>query len=339
MSAKLVAQVGLSLVVAFGVFTAPVGAAPPSGGGGGGSTPAGTIYYLDSGVPPANHTWSMNFDGSAKTEIGMTGVYLCPSGMPHAGVRWYLTVLNVSGTYADGTPRREVFAVKSDGTRVQLTDSPEMQAISGTFLGMDWLLADQRISFKARRWNGGAPVDAGLYTADLAFGADGSIVGLSTQPVAVAAFPLSSDGLPTLISHSWDPTGTKAVYTDSSTPGIWIVDAATGAKTQISTLAAAYPHWSPVANAIVMGCGGSIYTINQDGTSLKAILRPKIVGGTQWSWAHPCWSADGHYVVLGGYPTSGGWYDVFRMTAGGGSVTNLTNTASIGEVPLDWGRN
>jgi hypothetical protein len=69
---------------------------PPGGGGGGTPPPTGTIYY------DAWSLWSMNADGSQKTELP-AGVYGEPSHALHAGHRWFLRC-GVNGT----TPKRLV---------------------------------------------------------------------------------------------------------------------------------------------------------------------------------------------------------------------------------------
>jgi hypothetical protein len=345
-------RIQVSCVVAVIVLAAAARTALPrggssGGGGGGGGGIDGTVYSIDADAGSStNHMWKMNLDGTNKTQLGAYGVFFAPSSAVHNAETWFLTVLSIPGSYyPDGSVRREAFAIRGDydaslnnnaDTRVQLTDDPLVQPISGSFESMHWRDADQKISFKARTWGAGAPVDSGLYTADLAFRADGNVVGLAAAPTRVLTFALNADGLPTLNAHSWNPDGTQVAYTDSANPGLWVADLVSGTRTRIYAGSTGEPDWAPDGTKLVVGIGGSVWTLKPDGSSLKQILRPKVVGPYYWSaFGHPHWSANGSYIVCVGWTSdAGGNDDVFRATATGGSVTNLTNTPG-NEIPVD----
>jgi hypothetical protein len=325
----------------------PSGAMQKGGGGtSGGGGASGTIYYIDTGRE-TNYLWGMGADGSNNTEVGKWGYFAVPSRTLHNGFRWYLTTLSIPGSYyPDGTSLRfEVFAIRNDydpvlnnnsETRVQLTDDPTLQPTFPWFRGAAWLPGDGTISFRARRWDGTAPIEGGIYTAAISYREDGSIIGLTAQPTTpTVASPLDSNSWPTIGYHSWDPTGQRVVYTDSAVAGLWIADLVTNTRTRIVTGSPSYPDWSPIGDKIVFSSGSSINTVKPDGTGNKAVIKPTYLGSSYWSgFGHPSFSPNGGYITCVGW--NGGNDDVFRATATGGSLMNLTGTPTINETPIIW---
>jgi len=248
------------------------------------------------------------------------------------------------------TPRREVFAFREDydpnnsDTRVQLTDDATLEPLFTGFRAMEWLPGDQAISFTARRWEGSTPVEGGLYTADLVFRADGNIIGLAASPTApTLAFPLDGDGMPILGAHSWDDTGTRVVYNDdwsTGSTGLWVADLSSGIRTQIVWGVARHPDWSPDGTKIAMSRSQSIYTIRPNGTGLTEIISPTYVGGV-WCdcFGRTHFSPTGSHIVFVGWAEhsgGGGDNEVFRATASGRYLTNLTESPDISEIPVGW---
>jgi len=333
---------------AFIAVTTPTTSAQHGGGGGGGG-PTGTIYFIDS-AGATNHMGSMNPDGTNKTKVGWYGYFKYPSRALHNNHRWYLTVRQISGVYyPDGTTQRsEVFAIRDDydptlnsnsDTRVQLTEDPTLQPVFSWFKGMQWLPGDQKISFKARRWSGSVVFEGGLYTADLLYRTDGNIIGLVTPPTFPAlAFPLDASGWPVFGTHSWDPSGTRVVYNDNPITGLWVATLSSNTRTQILAGGANYPEWSPDGTKILFSAGGNINTIKPTGTGMKVVIKPTYLNTAYWSsFGHPYFSPTGNYVVCVGWTSyNGGTDDVFRATASGGSLTNLTKTTTVNEVPVGW---
>jgi hypothetical protein len=319
-----------------------------SGGGTSGGSATGTIYYIDTGRE-TNYLWGMGADGSNKTEVGKWGYFAVPSRGIHNGYRWHITTLSIPGSfYPDGSQRFEVFATRGDfhpvlnsnsETLVQLTDDPTLQPTFPWFRGAAWFPGDLRISFRARRWVGTVPVEGGIYTADLTYREDGNIMGLAAQPTTPAiASPLDSTGWPTVGYHSWDPTGLRVVYTDSAAPGLWIANLTTNTRTRIVSTSASYPDWSPLGDKIVFSAGSTINTVKIDGTGNKAVIKPTYLNTAYWSsFGHPCFSPNGGYITCVGWTSdNGGTDDVFRATSSGGSLTNLTRTPTVNEVPIIW---
>ena len=317
------------------------------GGSGSGTTGGGKIFYIDT-HRETNYLWEMASDGSAKTEVGKWGYFAVPSRALHGSFRWYITVLTIPGEfYPNGTtPRSEVFAIRGDydhvnnnnsETRIRLTDDPMVQPLFPWFQGAHWLPGDAKISFKAKRWMGTAPVDGGIFTAVVSYRADGNVDGLASTPSLAIAFPVDANGSLMLGGHSWDPTGTQVVYVTSTAPGLWVANTSTGTQTRIYDGGGNYPDWSPDNTKIVFSLGSSIWTIKPGGTGLKEIIKPFY----RWpGFGHPYFSPTGSHITCVGI-TDGGVggpqsNDVIRTTSAGGGWTNLTNTPTINEVPIAW---
>jgi hypothetical protein len=309
-----------------------------------GDTGGGRIYYFHAG--PSYSMWGMDSDGSNKTWLGCFGYFNTPSRDLHNGYRWYLAVKAIPGSYyPDGqTLRSEVFAYREDYNSshvyVQLTDDPTLEPVFWT-QRVQWLPGDQTISFRARRWGESAPVEGGLYTADLVYSADGDIIGLAAPPTApTLEFPLDEDGVPMLDTHSWDDTGTRVVYNDGDPgTGLWVADLSSGIRTQIFSGSARDPDWSPDGTRIAMSRYQSIYTIRPNGTGLTEIISPTYVNGV-WcdGFGHPYFSSTGsHILCIGTAEDNGEWNnELFRATYKGSYLTNLTETWLINEFPLGW---
>jgi len=319
------------------------------GGGGGGGTGGGTIYFIDTGRE-TNYLWGMGSDGSNTTEIGKWGYFNAPSRAFHNSQRWYLTTLGIPNeSYPNGNQRVEVFAIRGDydnllnnngETRVQLTNDPTLQAYFGWSQGMHWLPGDLAVSFKARRWVGNVLVEGGLYTANLAYRADGNIVGLTAQPAApTLAFPLDGNGSPAFGRHSWGLSSTQVAYIDSPETGLWVANLSTGTKTRIYSGGVGYLDWAQDGTKILFG-SGTIRTVKPTGAGLRTVIGPRYINNVVVSgFGHAYFSPTASHITCVGImnlPGGGIDNDVIRATATGGSVTNLTNTSTINEIPIAW---
>ncbi|MDQ2986276.1 MAG: hypothetical protein M3R13_06080 [Armatimonadota bacterium] len=339
------------------IFTAalPVAAQPGGGGqgGGGGGTGGGTIYFINGtgGGYNSNYMWSMTSSGTNVTQLQNWGYFNVPSRALHNGHRWYVTTLSIPGEfYGDGvTQRFEVFALRGDydntfnnntETRVQLTNDPTLQPFFGWYGSMHWLPGDGKISFRATRWSGSVRVEGGLYTADLVYRADGNVLGLAAQPGAPAlAFALDANGVPAVGRHSWGLSTTQVAYIDSPETGLWIANLSTGTRTRIYTGGVGYVDWSQDGTKILFG-SGTIRTVEPNGTTLKTVIGPRYVNNVWVSgFGHAYFSPTAsHITCVGIMNIAGGGQDndVIRATSTGGSVTNLTNTPSLVELPVSW---
>jgi hypothetical protein len=341
-------------LVAFTAAVAPSAFAQGKGGGGGGTggTGGGTIYFINGagGGYNTNYMWSMNSDGSGVVQQGFWGHFNAPSRALHNGHRWFLTTLTIPGeTYPDGTTiRSEVFALRDDyhstlnnngETRVQLTNDPTLQPSFGWFQGMHWTPGDEGVSFKARRWDGLAHVEGGLYTADIEYRGDGNVIGLASPPTLALSFPLDSSGWPTFGRHTWGSSSSAVAYNDLPETGLWIANLSTGNRTRIYTGVVGYLDWAQDGTRIVFG-SGTIRTIQPNGKGLKGVLSPRYVGNLYASgFGHAYFSPTASHITCVGImnlPGGGQDNDVIRLTSTGGGVTNLTNTPSLVEVPVSW---
>ena len=212
-------------------------------------------------------------------------------------------------------------------TVAQLTNDITLQPRVGS---TDWVPGDALISLKGRRWSsadsGATFVEGGIYTASLAFGSDGNIIGLAAQPTTpTIPFPLAEttagDPWPGLADYCWDPTGTKVAYAGSGNFDLWVANLL-NVHTRIFAGPAYVPQWSSAGDKIAFSYSG-IAMINPNGSGFKIIIR----NTSAWSYSRAYFSPAGSHLVFTGQQSNGNM-DVFRATATGGSPTNLTNSPS-----------
>jgi len=309
---------------------------PPNTGG-------GTIYFIGprDGAQGGGSQWmrAMNSDGSNNRQLGF-GLYGNPSLALHGGLRWFLYHQDIPGVYnPDGTQKFELFVLRGDfdgnfnnnsTTRVQLTNDIDLQMQSWS---PAWVLGDQKISFKARRWYNGTVVTGGIYTASLVFDANGNITGLAALPTTpTIPFPLvetnPGDFWPAFADYSWNPGGDRVVYSGLGNTDLWIADLLGSPHQRIFTGYALAPQWSPDGTKIAFTSSGShISTLRPNGTQLRVIISPI----SNWTAFRPYWSPGSDFIAFTGQTQSGSYpnftfnMDVNRATATGGNLTELTN--------------
>jgi hypothetical protein len=153
-----------------------------------------------------------------------------------------------------------------------------------------WVLGDQTISFKARRWSGGVVVEGGLYTASPVFDANGNITGLAAQPNTPAIpFPLfetaPGDFWPGFADYSWNPPGDRVVYSGVGNHDLSIADLLGSPHQRIFTGYSMAPQWSPDGTKIAFTTATlGIATIRQNGAQFRVIISPT----SNWSAYCPC---------------------------------------------------
>ena len=212
---------------------------------------------------------------------------------------------------------------------------------------------------------GPQPVDTGcaapcLGDSQVAFSSDGASLAFirdSEDPSAhtnlttVATMDLASGRVVELRSTGsdgsaapgWSPDGTQIVYfrageKDGGGPNpprldaIWLVDADGNGLRQLSptTLAAAYPKWSPDGARILFesidGEQQDIYTIRPDGTDVRRLTTDGVsVSAT--------WTPDGRILFVRPGGASAGWW---TMNADGTDAALLIADAEVGPVAADF---
>ena len=154
---------------------------------------------------------------------------------------------------------------------------------------------------------------------------------------------LRSTGSDASAAPGWSPDGTQIVYfrageKDGGGPdpprldAIWLVDADGNGLRQLSptTLAAAYPRWSPDGARILFesidGEQQDIYTIRPDGTDVRRLTTDGVsVSAT--------WTPDGRILFVRPGGASPGWW---TMNADGTDAALLIADAEVGPVAANF---
>lgn len=323
----------LAAVAMLALVGSPVWAAPPL---------SGTIYYVRACCRTMR---TMDPNGGNLTVLGV-GTYGPPSYVMYGGHRWFLNTREILPReyYPDGSPRVEVFAFRDDydfyinnnpNTAVQLTNDITLQTYGDGFYSVHWVPGGHMVSMIARRWYGTAVGEGGIFTAPLELGLDGEILGLAAQPSGVTiGFPLDANQWPNVRTYGWDPSGTKVAYDNAASLGV--ADSFGGPGQTIYSGPCHTPQWAPDGTRIAFTDPTvGISTIKPDGTGVKQIAR-RTSGRT---YDRPFWSPSSSHLIFYGLTASTGDLEIYRASANGTSLTNLTNTpggATTAEHPMGW---
>jgi hypothetical protein len=308
------------------------------GGGGGGSTPApaGTIYFLQSTAEqnadgyPLYAEKKMAGDGSGKTQTGLSeGAWREPSRQLHNGQRWFLTTDATDMTDPDGWYLWQLFATTEGGARLQLTDDPNM---SVDFIR--WGKDDSFLSFTAYIYDG-EDVSAGFFVATVNWSSGFPVMG---APAKVLDLGLDSWGYIENYAHDWSPLGDELVYlrlqqhaSGDYSATLEIIRFLAGGGTETRSLGPcgfSSPEWAPDGSRIAFSSQGAIWTIQPNGSGAKQLTKATFDKQQE----HPSWSPDSKYLAYTevlrkqkGFQWPTYTFDVMRVSAAGGGITNLTS--------------
>lgn len=340
-------NLSLAITLTLALFaTHALAAKPPKGGGGGGGeptpVPAGTIHFAQSTADTYLYAdMTMKADGSAKTQVGISeqGKWLEPSHQLHGSQRWFLAIRPTETEDPDtGGMREELFAVTVDGQAVQLTDDANL-ILAGAW-SLRWAKDDSFLSYVAAdrvTW------DEALFVADVDWTSVTPVIG-SPRKVLDSGSNSGDPELPALGAYDWSPSGEEMVFNDGASE---IKIARFFADGTIETRhlgEGLYPTWSPDGNWIGYGslAEGAIWKIRPDGSG--TVQLSTIKSGQQHT--DQVWSPDSQHLAFTQYTRTttkikGVFYssyttDVLRISASGGTATNLTGDTAADCWSIGW---
>ncbi len=276
---------------------------PGGGGSGGGPSATGTLFYHTYDDQDQLWVWTMDAEGKQKTKQTelVDGVGHL-SRLQHGGYWWYIGFGSVDGTYLDGMPRQEIFAVRDDNAKtVQLTNDDKLE--TSDYSGLAWCIDDESISWTAKEWiyDSGAGTYThgyGIYQQAINFDSSGDVTGLTGSPTQIFDcgswyYGRGKTYLPAGRAHDWAPDGNRLVQYSTAAGGLSIVDIQQGTETLLTT--GYYHRWSPDGSLIAFVKDDDLRIIKPDGTGEKVLVKNR-EGGWWEDIRAPAWSPDSKYI-------------------------------------------
>ena len=165
---------------------------------------------------------------------------------------------------------------------------------------------------------------------------DGTKIAFYAAPISTpdngGIFVMNADGSnPTELvgpgrHQSWSPDGTKIVYSDPSNGGIFVMNADGSNPTEL-VASGDFPSWSPDGTKIAYFDGGSMHTINPDGSGSTTVITDSNI-----NLYRPAWSPDSSTLAFIG---GSGIYTV--SASGGGTPSLIYYNSSIAPSEMSWG--
>ena len=317
----------------------------PGGGGAGSGGPAGTVFFQSRSEDPGEPlvTSSIKADGSGDVVLLFADpdrVRLTEaSHVLHAGQRWFLSWGD--GYTALGSWTSYITATNEFGELVPLFSSSDFTFIEGE---PHWMRAedDGWVSFEGTRWYTDpltgvqTPIEEGIFRVQVAFDADGDIIGGVPGSWELVLSTLPFDAQPH--GHDWGPGGELLFVTRVQNPDggsatqLWMADVTdpgdpvvvpvnTGSTHPISS-----PSWSP---------DGSKLAFNESTTGIVILFlsngsRKTIKSNATTGVGRALWAPTGTGIVYQRTRSSNRITEVYRANADGSGQTYLATGWALG---------
>ncbi|MCK5252499.1 MAG: PD40 domain-containing protein [Thermoplasmata archaeon] len=308
MRRKTLVMVCLLVIALMLVSTVPAGAKkPPKDPPGGGTGPTGTIFYMQNEDVGGASIWSMDADGTDKTEVtdvvsGVEGMMSISLEKHKDGHRWFVYFVRTTGTHPDGKAQTELWAIRDDGTGAKkLWSDPSM--VYMTWCGpIVWVSGDAFVSWAS--WKvaaGGTVSDAGIYKASISFGTTGDgapSIGTPSLAWSTGTYHFNSpDEYRTAGRYPhWSTDGEKVVFADLNV-GRTVVDFSGESPVKTVLGGTGSARWAPDGTKLAYIKNKALHTMDPDGTDDATLFTLRSNKATIKSMDKPLWSPDSKFLA------------------------------------------
>jgi hypothetical protein len=233
-----------------------------------------------------------------------------PSRGLHARRRWFADVQRQAGGNGSAAqPLYRLHVIRDDGFALTMPEGSGVEPMPGS---VRWPshANDRMLAWIGRRWNNaGAVVEGGIYTAEVRYDKQDSIVelkGVSEAPtVSLPLIKVSDSGawyrsiVPDADSHDWSPDGESIVL--ASVKGeLRRVEIGQKLVKRLTEYPASDPVWSPDGQLVafrIRSPFGGMAIVSSTGGEPEVVFGP--LQGTPFAVTAPCWSPSGRHVLFG----------------------------------------